>query len=94
MTEKNTIDCGARLSIDQAESLYQKFEAALLTGADLSLNAGQVQFCDTAGLQMIISLKKTLAQTGNDIAWEETSDNLKETASYLGLSESLNLAIQ
>jgi anti-anti-sigma regulatory factor len=94
MAEKTTIDCGTRLSIDQAESLYQSFETALLTGADLSLKAGDVQFSDTAGLQMIISLKKTLAQTGHDITWKNVSDNLKETAGYLGLTEPLNLSAQ
>ena len=43
---------------------------------------------------MIISLKKTLAQTGHDITWENVSDNLKETAGYLGLTEPLNLSAQ
>lgn len=94
MADKTTIDCGTRLSIDQVEGLYQSFEAALLTGAVLSLEASNVQFCDTAGLQMIISLKKSLAQTGHDITWGGVSDNLKETAGYLGLSEPLNLPAQ
>ncbi|WP_300424663.1 STAS domain-containing protein [uncultured Thalassolituus sp.] len=91
MTEAATIHCGNRLSIDQVEGLYQKLEAAVLSGGDLTLDAGDVHFCDTAGLQMILSLRKTLAGTGNDISWSAVTDVLKDTAGYLGIRKSLNL---
>ena len=91
MTDITAVECGNRLSIDQVEGLYQKLEGALLSGGDLTLDAGAVHFCDTAGLQMILSLRKTLSATGNDIVWSAVSDVVKETAGYLGLRRSLNL---
>ncbi|MAE21513.1 MAG: STAS domain-containing protein [Pseudomonadota bacterium] len=91
MSEATSIDCGNRLSIDQTEGLYQKFEEALLAGGDLSLNAEAVQYSDSAGFQLVLSLKQTLAATGNTIQWQGVSDNVKETAGHLGLSDHLNL---
>lgn len=91
MAEVTTIECGNRLSIDQAESLYQKFEAALLAGGDVTLDAESVQYSDTSGLQLLLSLQKTLATTGNSISWQGVSPNVLETAGYLGLTKPLNL---
>ncbi|MEK9712498.1 MAG: STAS domain-containing protein [Thalassolituus sp.] len=91
MAEVTNIDCGNRLSIDQAEDLYQKFEAALLAGGDVAVNAESVQYSDTSGLQLLLSLQKTLATTGNSISWAGVSSNVLETAGYLGLSKPLNL---
>jgi len=91
MTEVTTIHCGSRLSIDQVEELYQKLEGAMLSGGDLALDAGDVHFCDTAGLQMLLSLQKTLAATGNKVEWAKVAGVVKDTAGYLGLRNSLNL---
>ena len=91
MSEANTVDCGNRLSIDQAEALYEKLETALLTGGDVVLDGTDVQYSDTAGFQMIISLRKTLESTGNSIRWQAVSENMKEIAGYLGLQQALNL---
>lgn len=91
MSDSCPISCGSRLSIDQAESLYERFEAAVLAGGDVVLDAGEVEYSDTAGYQLIISLNKTLATTGHTVKWQEVSDNIREITGYLGLKQVLNL---
>ena len=91
MSDSNPLSCGNRLSIDQAEALYEKFEAAVLGGGDVVLDASEVQYSDTAGYQLIISLKKTLATTGNTIKWHAVSDNIREITGYLGLKQAIDL---
>ncbi|UXD88236.1 STAS domain-containing protein [Thalassolituus hydrocarboniclasticus] len=92
MTDSVTIDCGERLSIEQVEKLYASAEQALATAGDISLIAGQVQYCDTAGLQLVLSLQRTLEKTGHRIHWQSVSDSVREISAYLGLTSELNLS--
>jgi len=91
MSDSITIDCGERLSIDQVESLYVEMEKSIQQGAEILLDAGRVQFCDTAGLQLLLSLQATLEKTGHRIHWDKVADNISETAGYLGLKQALHL---
>ncbi|MBT10901.1 MAG: hypothetical protein CMI02_02560 [Oceanospirillaceae bacterium] len=63
MTDTITIDCGQRLSIDQAEALFSEAEKSVHHGGEITLDASAVQFCDTAGLQLLLSLQITLEKT-------------------------------
>lgn len=86
-----TIDCGERLSIDQAEKIMSLAETALASSEDIILQASQVSYCDTAGLQLLVALRQSLIQTGHDIEWQDPTKVIFETAGYLGLVEHLNL---
>lgn len=90
--ERISINCGERLSIEHVERLYSEMEQALASGADVELEASQVHYCDTAGLQLVVVLRRALQKTGHDILWQGSSDNLLETAGYLGLHTSLGLS--
>ncbi len=92
MTDVITIQCGERLSIEMVEELFSRVEASLHNSADICLAGNNIQFCDTAGLQLILSLQKTLAKTGGSICWQGVSPVLTETAAYLGLTRVLNLS--
>lgn len=92
MTDNVMIDCGERLSIEQVETLYANAEQALATAGDISLVAGQVQYCDTAGLQLLLALQKTLEKTGNNLHWQSVSESVREISAYLGLTNELNLS--
>lgn len=92
MTDSITIDCGERLSIDRVEALFTEMEAAIRHGGQITLDATHVQFCDTAGLQLLLSLQTTLEQTGHEIAWLGFTDVVSETAGYLGLNNVLHLS--
>lgn len=92
MSDRISISCGERLSIEHVERLYSEMEQALTSEADVELDASQVHYCDTAGLQLVVSLRQTLQKTGHDIHWQGSSENLLETAGYLGLHASLGLS--
>ncbi len=92
MTDNVMIDCGERLSIEQVETLYANAEQALATAGDISLIAGQVQYCDTAGLQLLLALQKTLEKTGHNLHWQSVSESVREISAYLGLTNELNLS--
>ena len=94
MTDNVIIDCGERLSIEQVEKLYASAEQVLATAGDISLVAGQVQYCDSAGLQLVLALQKTLEKTGHRIYWQSVSDSVREISGYLGLTQALNLSEQ
>lgn len=95
MTDSITIDFGERLSIERAEALYAQIERSLQQSSskngDICLDGRQVQFCDTAGLQLLLALQKTLQKTGLTLSWRGYSPVLYETAGYLGLSSVLTL---
>lgn len=94
MTDNVTVDCGERLSIEQVEQLYASAEQALAlaTSGNISLIAGQVQYCDSAGLQLVLALQKTLEKTGHRIHWQSVSESVWEISGYLGLTQALNLS--
>ncbi|MAK90685.1 MAG: hypothetical protein CMI08_08290 [Oceanospirillaceae bacterium] len=92
MTDTITINCGERLSIDQVEALFAETEKSVIQGGEIQIDASKVQFCDTAGLQLLLSLQTTLDKTGHRIHWQGYSDVLVETAGYLGLTQALHLS--
>lgn len=87
----NQVSCGERLSIDRVEQLYGDFEAALSEGGDIELDAEQLVFCDSAGLQLAIALQQKLATTDHQLRWRSPPAVLVETAQILGLAQILNL---
>ena len=92
MSDRINISCGERLSIEHVERLYGEMENALTSDADVELDASKVNYCDTAGLQLLVSLRRELQKTGHDIHWSGSSNSLSETAGYLGLCSSLGLS--
>ena len=92
MSDRINFHCGDRLSIEHVERLYSEMESALTSDVDIELNASDVNYCDTAGLQLVVSLRQKLQVTGHDIYWSGSSDCLNETAGYLGLRASLGLS--
>lgn len=91
MTQVHTLQCGERLSIDQVERLHTEIEEALRDGQGIELNAHQVQFCDTAGLQMLLALKRQMAETETTLGWVSVSPSVVQTAELLGLKQLLEM---
>ncbi|ASP40594.1 hypothetical protein CHH28_18820 [Bacterioplanes sanyensis] len=88
----HTLSCGARLSIDQAEHLHSQFQAALSSPEPLLIDAGDVQYADSAGLQLLLALKQSLAGSGQSFSWGNVSDVVYECADLLGLTAQLSLS--
>lgn len=87
----NLLDCGERLSIDQAIQLQQQWLDALRLPGSVQVQGGAVQFCDTAGMQLLLALQKTLQQSGQSLCWHSVSPVLRQTAAHLGLQHMLQL---
>ena len=54
-------------------------------GADITLSASTLQKIDTAGVQLIYSLQKSLQKTGQIILWQSESKLINDAANLLGL---------
>ena len=91
MSQSVTIECGARLSIERVEALHQEMEEAVRSAHDIELKADEVQYCDTAGLQLLLALFKAVAGAGHEVHWAGVSDVLRDTSGILGLTGALNL---
>jgi ABC-type transporter Mla MlaB component len=94
MNQTLRIQCGERLSIERVESLYSEMELAVREARDVELLASQVQFCDTAGLQLLLSLQQALQKQGLHIRWQAPSEVIYETSALLGLQNHLGLPEQ
>lgn len=92
MSEGTTIDCGERLSIEHVEEMLPVLEKSLNESMGIVLDGSRIQYCDTAGLQLVLSLQKTLSKTGHGVQWKAVSPVLLETAGYLGFTNALNLS--
>lgn len=94
MNQTVSIQCGERLSIERVEDLYNDMDAALRNGSDIELEADRVQFCDTAGLQLVLSLQQALSASGHQLLWKEPTDVIYETSQLIGLQDLIGLPIK
>lgn len=92
MSDIVTVNCGVRLSIDQIDNLYAECETAIGTGSNIEMDCSQVEYCDTAGLQLVLSVKETLLARGCEFSWKSPTQVLTQTAQYLGLVSALNFS--
>lgn len=92
MSAGTAIECGERLSIERAEEMQPVLEKSLNDSMGIVLDGSAIQYCDTAGLQLVLSLQKTLSKTGHSVQWSAVSPVLLETAGYLGFTDALNLS--
>jgi len=91
MSESVSIDCGARLSIERVDALHQEMEQALRDAKDIELKADEVQYCDTAGLQLVLALYRAVESAGHSVSWGGVSETVVETAAILGMKQALGL---
>lgn len=86
------IPCGDRLSIDRVEALHEQILAALDSVDSIEIDASQVQYADTAGLQLLLTLQNSLQASGKGLHWQGASDAVIECAELLGLHTLLQLS--
>lgn len=91
MSTLETVKLEKHLQIMLVESLHEELEELLSGGADLALDGGQVEKCDTAALQLLVAVQNSLVGREAGIQWVSASDELLESAKQLGLLEALNL---
>jgi anti-anti-sigma regulatory factor len=73
-------------NIANAEELHAIFAGYLEPGEDFALNLSGVERCDTAALQLILSLRKTAAERGLNLRLTAISPAIRETANALAVA--------
>lgn len=91
MANKTSFSCGEALDISHAAALHTRLERSLKKASIIELKADAVAKVDTAGLQLIVSVKKEVETLGGSIVWKKPSEKLLISAKSLGLSDHLGL---
>jgi len=84
-SDSNIIHLGADLTIRSVAACKMLIEQNLSGGFDIRLAAGELQKIDSAGLQLLYSLKMTLQKTSQTIFWESTNSIINDAAKLIGM---------
>lgn len=79
----------SKLHISEVEGLTKELTSLLDSSQDVSIDISDVEAIDTASMQALCSLQKSLAVTGNHVNWLGNSKAFKEAADTLGVAEFL-----
>lgn len=90
-TQDSRIDVGEALDLAHATQLHAEFKQALAQKKPLRLDLSRVQSADTAGVQLLLALRRDAEKNGMTATWAGPSRELCAAASQLGLSEALGL---
>ncbi len=80
-----------QLIINQAEELYAKLSQLMESGDEVKLDISDVGKADTACLQLLCVVQKSLSEIGHKIKWQGDSEALKSTANIVGVANFLQL---
>ncbi len=83
--DNNVINLGADLTIRSVGACKELIDQSLSNGFDVRIAAGELQKIDSAGLQLIYTLKTTLEKTAQSIHWESTSNIINDAAKIIGM---------
>lgn len=80
-----------KLHISDAESLAEQLVSCLESSEPIVLDVSDVTDADTASVQVLCALQKSLSLTQNSIEWSGVSKPLADAAKQLGVQDLLNL---
>jgi anti-anti-sigma regulatory factor len=79
------------LSVAQAADLHRDLKARVADGNGLILDGGRVEQIDTAVLQLLASTWQTCLRQGTPCSWQAVSENLRLSATLIGVGDALHL---
>ena len=79
----------SKLHISEVDSLTKELTALLDSSQQVYIDISEVEAVDTASVQALCSLQKSLAVTGSTINWVGNSKAFNEAADTLGVAEFL-----
>jgi anti-anti-sigma regulatory factor len=85
------LDLGKVLTIAQVEDWHQRLAGIFDLREPISLNGGDIEKIDSAGLQLLVALMKEAEAIGVQVNWGAVSNLLKQNANQLGLGAILRL---
>jgi anti-anti-sigma regulatory factor len=86
VTVHRDVDAGASLSVFKAAYLYEKIFEAYREADTIEIDLGKVTDCDTAGIQLIYSLKKSGLKDGKNIIIKNISGAVEDTLNRMCIS--------
>jgi ABC-type transporter Mla MlaB component len=86
-----TFKLPAQLIINNVETLHGQINSLMESGDDVVLDISEVEKADTACLQLLCVVQKSLIEIGHQIAWQGSSESLTTTAKIIGVSTFLRL---
>ncbi|GEM_PF-1026283 len=81
----------AELTIAQTAEFYPQFAQRIDKGGDIVLDGKAVTRIDTAFIQLLYQVQRTLAQTSHRLQWVNPSEAVSRSVELLGMSEHLAL---
>jgi len=91
MTNKTSLSLGENLDISNVSKLHSRLTSSLQKSSTIELKADTVKKADSAGLQLLLTIKREVENIGGSIVWKKPSKELVDTAVLLGLVEHLGL---
>jgi len=84
-TSADVINLGPELSIKTVAELKSSIEPFYASHANISLDASELQKIDTAGLQLLFSLKQSLDRRQQKINWVHSNAIINQAAEIIGM---------
>ncbi len=92
MSDKATFTLPVQLDIAQVESVKDKMDKTLEKEVStIEVKAEKVERMDSAGMQLLLSFRATIIESGRKMTLVKPSDDLMAAAELLGTSELLEL---
>lgn len=81
----------SKLHISDAETLAHELVACLESSEPIIIDISEVSDADTASMQILCALQKSLSLTDNQIEWSGASQSLADAAAQIGVKDFLNI---
>jgi anti-anti-sigma regulatory factor len=91
MDELLTIELASNVTIAKAEDLLKEFREVFILGRSIKIDASKVEKIDTACLQLIASLKKSLELDKHGLLIENASDTFRNSVAAVALTDYFEL---
>ncbi len=90
-TSDGAVEFPAELTIAQTAEFYPQFAHLIDKGGDIVLDSSAVTRIDTAFIQLLYQVQRTLAETSHCLQWVNPSEAVSRSVELLGMSEHLAL---
>lgn len=89
--KKETLSVGEHLTIADVHDRQEEWQPLLDSKKDIVVDAGAVTTIDTAGLQLLLVLKRSIESRDRAFIWKETSEELSAVAALVDLDREMEL---
>lgn len=80
-----------QMIINNVEQIFRDLDKLMKSGDEVIFDISKVAKADTACLQLLCVMQKSLNELGHQITWQGNSEALKATARTVGVLEFLQL---